>query len=109
MRRQAEAARAVHRPSAGGSHPQQADGHAPNERLSAKEQQEQEKQRAIIRQQYLGQQRQKRRIAKASDKFRYVLFTDCMLNCKHYFLAQFFCCEAAIECMLPQRLEWIGS
>lgn len=50
---------------------QQRDGADQPERLTAKEMQEREKQRAIIRQQYLGQQKQKRRIAKASDKFRY--------------------------------------
>lgn len=71
VRRQAETARAALRPSGSAADPQQNDGGARQEHLSAKEIQERDKQRAIIRQQYLGQQKQKRRIAKASDKFRY--------------------------------------
>jgi hypothetical protein len=75
VRRKAEAARAALQQAvgSGGKHPQQQD-EAQQERLSAKEKQEREKQREIIRQQYLGQQKQKRRIAKASDKFRCVDF-----------------------------------
>ena len=75
---------------------QQRDGADQQERLTAKEMQEREKQRAIIRQQYLGQQKQKRRIAKASDKFRYAPAPpSCCASCQDHLAS-----GMAVVCLL---------